>query len=189
MKLVFATHNLNKLAEVKKIIPNHIELLSLEDIGCTEAIEEYGKTIEENAIIKAAYVYNTYHVNCFADDTGLEVKALENAPGVYSARYAGPQKDTNANMDKVLEELKPHENRSARFKTIIALYTHEGKNLFEGIVDGVITNDKRGNKGFGYDPIFQPDGYSKTFAELTSEEKNNISHRGKAMKKLTDYLK
>ncbi|MEH6706167.1 non-canonical purine NTP diphosphatase [Galbibacter orientalis] len=189
MKLVFATHNLNKLKEVKSILPDYIELLSLEDIGCTEEIEENGDTIEENAAIKANYVFDNYNLNCFADDTGLEVESLDNAPGVYSARYAGPQKNSDDNMDKLLQELAEKDNRAARFKTVIALRTDQEKIIFNGIVNGVITTEKKGDNGFGYDPIFQPEGTTKTFAEFSSEEKNKVSHRAKAMKQLIDYLK
>ncbi|MCX2679219.1 non-canonical purine NTP diphosphatase [Galbibacter sp. EGI 63066] len=189
MKLVFATHNKNKLAEVKAIMPSHIELLSLDDIGCTEDIIENGSTIEENASIKADYILKKYQVNCFADDTGLEVETLNGAPGVYSARYAGDQKSAEDNMDKLLDELKDKDNRNARFKTVIALRLQEGKNVFTGIVNGKITTEKHGGKGFGYDPIFQPNGYDQTFAEVSAEEKNNISHRGRAMQQLIDYLK
>lgn len=188
MKLVFATHNLNKLKEVKSILPPDIELLSLDDIGCTEEIEEYGETIEENATIKANYVFDNYNLNCFADDTGLEVESLDGAPGVYSARYAGEQKDATDNMNKLLKELEDKEDRSARFKTVIALRTDREKIIFNGIINGVITTSKKGNNGFGYDPIFQPEGYKNTFAELISEEKNKVSHRAKAIKQLIDYL-
>ncbi|MEL4307534.1 non-canonical purine NTP diphosphatase [Joostella sp. CR20] len=189
MKLVFATHNKNKLREVQAIIPKHIELLSLEDIGCFEEIEENGATIEENAAIKANYVFENYQVNCFADDTGLEVESLDGAPGVYSARYAGLQKSAEDNMQKLLEELKDKDNRNARFKTVIALRTTHEKIIFNGIINGTITKDKKGENGFGYDPVFQAEGYQQTFAEISSEEKNKVSHRALAMKQLIDYLK
>ncbi|MCM5663807.1 non-canonical purine NTP diphosphatase [Galbibacter mesophilus] len=188
MKLVFATHNLNKLAEVKAMLPDSIELLSLDDIGCTEEIEENGKTIEENAAIKANYVFEKYNYNCFADDTGLEVESLDGAPGVHSARYAGEQKNDSDNIDKLLKELKDSDKRSARFKTVISLRTDRERIIFNGIVNGVITEKRKGKNGFGYDPVFQPEGMQLTFAELSSEEKNKMSHRARAMEQLIDYL-
>lgn len=188
MKLVFATHNLNKLKEVKALLPKHITLLSLDDIGCEEDIPEEGDTIEENAIAKANYVKTNYGYNCFADDTGLEVKALNGAPGVYSARYAGPQKNDKDNLAKLLEEMSGKEDRSARFKTVIALNLDNEKILFQGIAGGTITEVAAGEGGFGYDPVFLPSGHEKTFAELSVAEKNRISHRGKAMKQLIDYF-
>ncbi|TQD39111.1 non-canonical purine NTP diphosphatase [Haloflavibacter putidus] len=189
MKLVFATHNQNKLKEIKVMLPEHIELLSLNDIGCTEEIEETGETIEQNAALKAQYVKDTYGYNCFADDTGLEVESLNNAPGVYSARYAGAEKNDEKNLQKLLEELKDKSNRNARFKTVIALTINEQNNLFTGICAGQITKQKSGSSGFGYDPVFKPKGYTKTFAEMSLTEKATISHRGKAVKQLVDYLK
>ncbi len=189
MKLVFATHNQNKFEEIKAMLPEHIQLLSLNDIGCTEEIEETGETIEQNAALKAQYVKETYDYDCFADDTGLEVESLNNAPGVYSARYAGEEKSDNKNVEKLLEELKDKDNRTARFKTVIALTINEQNNLFTGICTGQITKQKCGSGGFGYDPIFKPTGYTKTFAEMTLTEKATISHRGKAVKQLVDYLK
>ncbi|ETN95924.1 non-canonical purine NTP diphosphatase [Zhouia amylolytica] len=189
MKLVFATHNQNKLLEVKALLPKSIELLSLDDIGCTEEIPETSDTIEGNAIQKANYVSEKYNVNCFADDTGLEVKALNDEPGVLSARYAGPDKDSKANITKLLEALKDENDREARFKTAIAVNIQREKILFVGIANGAISNEERGNKGFGYDPIFIPEGYDKTFAELPLSVKNKISHRAKAMHQLIDYLK
>ncbi len=188
MKLVFATNNLNKLKEVQSLIPSKIELLSLADIGCTEDIPETTPTIEGNAMQKAQYIKQKYGYDCFADDTGLEVTALDGAPGVYSARYAGKAKDSNANMNKLLDELQKKEDRSAQFKTVIALELNNKLETFTGICEGKITLDKKGDGGFGYDPIFQPDGYSKTFAELPLDEKNKISHRGKAVQQLVDFL-
>ncbi len=189
MQLVFATHNENKFKEVKLLIPKHIELLSLKDIGCFEEIPETAQTIAENAILKAEYVYRKYKVACFADDTGLEVDALNGAPGVYSARYAGPQKSAADNINKLLLELKDKSNRGAQFKTVIALKTKQEELLFQGIVRGSITTLPIGSGGFGYDPVFIPEGYSKTFAELPITTKNEISHRAKALQHLLDYLK
>lgn len=189
MKLVFATHNQHKFKEVQQLMPKHIELLNLNDIGCTEDIAETATTIEGNAMLKASYVFKHYKYACFADDTGLEVASLNGAPGVYSARYAGEQKSDNDNMQKLLTELESHTNRNAQFKTIIALHTKTEQLLFEGIVTGKITLETKGKGGFGYDPIFQPEGYTQTFAELSPEEKNSISHRGRAIQKLLHYLK
>ena len=188
MKLVFATHNENKFREIKALLPNHLELLSLNDIGCDEEIPETSDTIEGNAIQKAEFVNRHYGYNCFADDTGLEVNALHGAPGVYSARYAGDAKDTQANMQKLLKELEPKLDRSARFKTAIALTMEGYQNLFLGICEGTIIKSAKGDKGFGYDPIFQPMGFDKTFAEMSLTEKSEISHRGKAMRQLINYL-
>ena len=188
MELVFATNNLNKLKEVQGLIPQHIKLLSLKEIGCHEDIPETQDTIEGNAIQKAEYVKNKYNYDCFADDTGLQVDALNGAPGVYSARYAGEQRNANDNMNKLLQELKPYDNRTAQFKTVIALHINKQLYTFTGICKGEITTTKKGNKGFGYDPIFKPNGSSHTFAELSLEEKNKIGHRGKAVSKLVSYL-
>ncbi len=188
MKLVFATNNLNKLKEVQKMMPSHIQLLSLSEIGCNEDIPETSPTIEGNAKQKAAYIKENYGHNCFADDTGLEVDALHGAPGVYSARYAGETKDAEANMDKLLSELRGKDGRNAQFKTVIALIIDNQLESFTGICKGTITETKKGDAGFGYDPIFLPDGYSKTFAELSLDEKNKISHRGKAIQQLVDFL-
>ena len=188
MKLVFATHNKNKFKEIQSLLPQHIELLSLEDIDCNEDIEETGDTIDENAIIKAEYVKNNYGYDCFADDTGLEVNSLAGAPGVFSARYAGDQKDDNANIDKLLSQLEKRHDRTARFKTVIALNLKRNENLFTGICEGTIISERRGEKGFGYDPIFLPNGYDKTFAEMDLSEKSKISHRGKAFTELIEYL-
>ena len=190
MKLVFATNNQNKLSEVKKILGNQFEVMSLSEIGCKEDIPEKGQTLKENALIKAQYVYDKYHVNCFADDTGLEVDALGGAPGVYSARYAGGVgHDSQANMKKLLHELENVDNRKARFRTVIALIIDGKVNTFDGIVNGEIIREKRGGEGFGYDPIFEPEGYNKTFAELGVDIKNQISHRARATQKLAEYLK
>lgn len=188
MKLVFATHNTHKFEEVRLIMPKHIELLSLSDIGCTEDIAETGKSLKENALIKASYVYQQYQVACFSDDTGLEVEALNGAPGVFSARYAGAQKNSDANMNKLLEDLKMHTNRSAQFRTVIALKCLEKEIVFEGVVEGIITQNKNGNGGFGYDPIFQPEGYLETFGVLPEHIKNSISHRALAINKLINFL-
>lgn len=188
MQLVFATNNLNKLKEVQAILPPHIKLLSLKDIACTEDIPETQATIEGNAIQKAEYLKEHYGYDCFADDTGLEVEALNGAPGVFSARYAGPQRNAEDNTNKLLSELKDKTNRSAQFKTVIALYLNGKLKTFTGICRGEITTEKRGSGGFGYDPIFKAEGYDKTFAELTLEEKNNIGHRGKAVAQLVGFL-
>ena len=188
MKLVFASNNKNKIQEIQALVPNTIQIVSLEDIGCTEDIPETADTIEGNAILKANYVTSNYGYDCFADDTGLEVDALNGAPGVYSARYAGEQKDANDNMDKLLSELKDKSNRKANFKTVIALNLNGKQNLFTGIINGKIIEEKIGTNGFGYDPIFVADGYEKTFAELTMEEKSTISHRGIAVKELILFL-
>lgn len=188
MKLVFASNNKNKIQEIQALVPNTIQIVSLEDIGCTEDIPETADTIEGNAILKANYVTEKYGYDCFADDTGLEVEALNGAPGVYSARYAGEQKDANDNMDKLLSELKDKTNRKANFKTVIVLNLNGNQNLFTGIINGKIIEEKIGTNGFGYDPIFVADGYEKTFAELTMEEKSIISHRGIAVKELILFL-
>lgn len=188
MKLVFASNNLNKIKEIQSILNGSIQLLSLEDIGCYEEIPETADTIEGNAILKANYVTEKYGYDCFADDTGLEVKALNGEPGVYSARYAGEQKNADDNMNKLLEALKNEENRSAQFKTVIALNLEGKQHLFTGLAKGNITLNKTGNHGFGYDPIFQPENYTETFAELASEIKNKISHRAKATEQLIDFL-
>lgn len=188
MKLVFATHNQNKLLEVQALVPSTIELISLEDIGCHEEIPETAETIEENAMLKAHFVKDRYSLDCFADDTGLEVAALDGKPGVYSARYAGEGKNNEDNIDKLLSELNGQENRKARFKTVIALNLDGHQHLFQGICPGKITHERHGNKGFGYDAVFQPDGSSKTFAEMNMEEKSILSHRGIALRKLTEYL-
>jgi XTP/dITP diphosphohydrolase len=188
MKLVFASNNKNKIQEIQALVPNTIQIVSLEEIGCFEDIPETADTIEGNAILKANYVTEKYGYDCFADDTGLEVEALNGAPGVYSARYAGEQKDANDNMDKLLFELKDKTNRKANFKTVIALNLKGKQILFSGIIHGKIIEEKIGTNGFGYDPIFVADGYEKTFAELSMEEKSTISHRGIAVKQLIEYF-
>ena len=188
-QIVFATNNLHKLSEVRQILGNTIELLSLREIGCHEDIPETGKTLEENAVMKAKYVFEHYHIDCFADDTGLEVDALGGAPGVYSARYAGGEgHDSEANMSKLLYELGENNNRKARFRTVIALIEKGELHQFDGIVNGEIIRERRGGEGFGYDPIFQPEGYDQTFAELGLDVKNKISHRARATAKLAEYL-
>jgi XTP/dITP diphosphohydrolase len=189
MKIVFATNNAHKLQEVRQILGDTFEVLSLKDIGCDADIPETSDTLEGNALLKAGYVKEHYGYDCFADDTGLEVGALGGEPGVFSARYAGEGHDSEANMQKLLSKMQFLDDRSAQFRTVVALKMGGETNLFEGIVTGVITNEKHGDEGFGYDPIFQPDGYSKCFAEMSSEEKNAISHRGRAVAKLVDYLR
>ena len=189
VKIVFATNNLNKLTEVRKILGNRFQVMSLAEIGCHDDIPEKGQTLKDNALIKAQWIYDKYHVNCFADDTGLEVDALGGAPGVYSARYAGGEgHDSQANMNKLLSELENINNRKARFRTVIALIIDGKVTTFDGIINGTITHEKRGGEGFGYDPIFMPEGHNQTFAELGVDIKNSISHRAKAVAKLADYL-
>ena len=188
MQLVFATNNLNKLKEVQALVPKHIKLLSLGDILCIEDIPETQSTIEGNAIQKAEYLVKHYGYDCFADDTGLEVEALNGEPGVYSARYAGPQRNAEANTNKLLSELENKANRNARFKTVIALHLNGKLHTFTGICSGVITEEKHGEGGFGYDPVFKAEGYDRTFAQIPLEEKNRIGHRGKAVKKLISFL-
>lgn len=187
-KIVFATNNSHKLAEVKAVLKDFAEVISLADIGCTDDIPETGTTLEENAILKAQYIFNRYDTDCFADDTGLEVDALDGAPGVYSARYAGIEQNAAANMKKLLEKLTNVKNRKARFKTVIALIQNGQIYCFEGQIEGYIIDKPRGEAGFGYDPIFVPEGYNKTFAEMGADEKNRISHRAKAVKKLTEFF-
>lgn len=199
MKIVFATNNEHKLKEIRAILGSSFEVVSLADIGCHEDIPETGQTLEENALQKAQYIYDHYHMNVFADDTGLEVEALNGAPGVYSARYAALEcaatesqqavsHDSEANMTRLLKELGENNNRKARFRTVIALIEQGTVHEFEGIVNGEIIRERRGGEGFGYDPIFQPDGYDHTFAELGNDIKNQISHRARATKKLANYL-
>lgn len=188
MKIVFATNNQHKLSEIRQILGDRVEVLSLQDIGCDVDIPETGKTLEENALQKAQYVFDHYHTDVFADDTGLEVEALNGAPGVYSARYAGEGHDSEANMSKLLKKLSNNDNRKARFRTVIALIQQGNVHKFEGIVNGQIIRERRGGEGFGYDPIFQPDGYDKTFAELGLDIKNTISHRARAVAKLCTFL-
>ncbi len=188
MKIVFATHNPNKLKEVKELLPSNIILLSLDDIGCFEEIPETGKTLEENAKIKADHITKQYGLDCFSDDTGLLIDALDGAPGVYSARYAGPKKNASDNMAKVLKKLDGIQNRSAHFKTVIHLNLAGEAHSFKGVVEGTITEKAIGTGGFGYDPIFKPEGFSKTFGELPLDIKNEISHRGRAIQKLVSFL-
>lgn len=188
MKIVFASNNKNKINEISQQLPKTIEVVSLADIGCTEDIPETGQTIESNASIKANYVTEKYGLPCFADDTGLEVEALDGEPGVFSARYAGEDKNDDKNMALVLAKLDQESNRKARFKTVIALNINNEKHLFTGIVKGNITQEKIGTNGFGYDPIFAPEGFAETFAQMTIEQKNEISHRGKAVEQLVKYL-
>ena len=204
MKIVFATNNPNKLQEIRDILGERFEIVSLQDIGCHEDIPETGETLQENALLKAKYVAEHYGLDCFADDTGLEVEALHGAPGVHSARYAeGTDHNSEANMQKLLHELQDKENRKARFRTVIALLQHpknqQEENVenafttpeihyFEGRIDGIIAKEKRGNAGFGYDPLFIPNGYQQSFAELGETIKNHISHRAQAVEKLAEYL-
>ncbi len=188
MKLVFATHNKNKLIEVQALFPKNITLLSLDDIGCFEEIPETADTIDGNAILKAEYIREHYNLDCFADDTGLEVKSLNGEPGVFSARYAGEDKDSDANIDKLLANLENRENREARFKTVIALNMNDHELLFTGICEGTILKEKKGDQGFGYDPVFQPNNSDKSFAEMDLSEKSKLSHRGKALQYLIAYL-
>lgn len=204
MKIVFATNNPNKLQEIRDILGERFEIVSLQDIGCHEDIPETGETLQENALLKAKYVAEHYGLDCFADDTGLEVEALHGAPGVHSARYAeGTDHNSEANIQKLLHELQDKENRKARFRTVIALLQHpknqQKENVenafttpeihyFEGHIDGIIAKEKRGNAGFGYDPLFIPNGYQQSFAELGETIKNHISHRAQAVEKLAEYL-
>ena len=189
LKLVFATNNRHKLEEVSHKIGDQFELLTLNDIGCTEDIEETGSTFEENAAIKSKYIFNKYHLNCFGDDSGLVIDALNGEPGVYSARYAGEHGNHAANIKKVLTKLEGIKNRKARFVTVISLIWEGKEQVFEGAVEGTIRHEITGTGGFGYDPIFQPDDYDVTFAEMNMDEKNKISHRARAMEKLIEFLK
>ena len=186
--LIFATGNQNKLLEINKIIPNNVKIISLKDLKFSDDIPENENTIEGNAIYKAKYIYNKFNTNVFSDDTGLEVEALNGEPGVYSARYAGEACDSNDNINKLLKKLKKKKNRSARFKTIIALIIKNKIHTFEGIINGEILKNPIGENGFGYDSIFRPAGYSKSFAELSINEKNIISHRSLAIKKLIKII-
>lgn len=188
MELVFATHNEHKLAEIRSLLPKNIRLKSLDDIGCNEEIPETSETLEGNALLKAKYVLDTYGLPCFSDDTGLEVATLDGAPGVYSARYAGEPKNETRNVEKLLSQLHGQKDRRAQFTTIIALCLGKETHIFKGVIKGVITNIPRGSNGFGYDPIFQPEGVDKTFAELTLKDKNQLSHRARAFSKLINYL-
>lgn len=196
MKIVFATNNKHKLSEIRNILGSDFEVVSLQEIGCDTDIPETGNTLEENAMQKARYIYDNYNLSVFADDTGLEVDALGGEPGIYSARYAGGEgHDNEANMTKLLDKLGENDNRKARFRTAIALILKEDdgsgvtEKLFEGIVNGEIIRERRGGEGFGYDPIFQPEGYDRTFAELGTDIKNKISHRARAVARLVEYLK
>ena len=189
MKLVFATNNKHKLQEVRDIVGDRVEVLSLSDINCTDDIPETADTLQGNALIKARHIYAKYGLDCFADDTGLEVEALDGAPGVYSARYAGEECDSGANMQKLLQNLTGETNRNAQFRTVIALIIRGEEKLFNGIVKGTIATEKKGDSGFGYDPIFIPEGHSESFAQMSSEMKNSMSHRFRATLQLGDYLK
>lgn len=187
--ICFVSHNRNKLVEIRQLVPDGFDIYGLEELGLTEEIPETGNTIEENSALKAQYVYDRYKIACFADDTGLEIDALGGDPGVYSARYAGPANNSVKNMELVLKNMESEENRKARFKTVITFIDKHGQHhSFEGIVQGQILRAPKGTKGFGYDPIFQPVGYKKTFAEMTLEEKNRISHRSKSFNKFFSYL-
>jgi len=188
-KLVFATNNDHKLRELKEILSSEFELLSLSDIGCDDDIPETGTTLEANAAQKSFYIWDKYGIDCFADDTGLEIEALGNEPGVYSARYAGEGRNASDNMVKVLEKMGNETNRNARFRCVISLIIGGKEKQFEGIVEGKILTEKHGEAGFGYDPIFMPDGFNQSFAEMSADDKNRISHRGRAVMKLVDYLK
>lgn len=189
MKLVFATNNRHKLDEVRAIVGDRVEVLSLNDIGCHDDIPETADTLQGNALIKARYIHEKFGVDCFADDTGLEVEALDGAPGVYSARYAGEECDSEANMQKLLQNLTGKSNRNAQFRTVIALIIKGEEKLFNGIVKGTITEEKRGDSGFGYDPVFVPEGFSESFAQMSGDMKNSISHRYRATLELSNYLK
>lgn len=189
MKLVFATNNRHKLQEVRAIVGDRVEILSLSDIGCNDDIPETADTLQGNALIKARYINEKYGVDCFADDTGLEVDALDGAPGVYSARYAGEECNSEANMQKLLQNLTGKSERSAQFRTVIALIINGDEKLFNGVVKGRISTEKLGDSGFGYDPIFIPEGFSESFAQMSAEQKNSISHRFRAIEKLSNYLK
>ena len=188
MKIVFATNNLNKLTEVQKMLPESIQLLTLKDINCFDDIDETETTLEGNAKLKANYITEYFGFSCFADDTGLEVDSLNGEPGVYSARYAGHENDSEKNMQKLLSELKNTSNRKAQFRTAVVLNLNNEQFVFEGICKGTILTEKSGEKGFGYDPIFKPEGHTSSFAEMSSEEKNAFSHRGIAIRKLVEFL-
>lgn len=188
MKLIFATHNHNKAKEIQSLVPAGIQVLTLDDIECFDEIPETSSTLEGNANQKMQFIIDHYNVNCFADDTGLEIEALNGEPGVYSARYAGEMKDPNQNMELALSKLNGVEDRSARFRTVIALFWQGGKYQFEGIVNGKITLSKSGKDGFGYDPIFEPENCGKTFAEMNLSEKNLVSHRARAFAKMIEFL-
>lgn len=187
--ICFATNNLHKLEEVRSVLGSDFRVLSLDEIACREELPETGNTLEANAHQKAEHVFKNYAQTCFADDTGLEVEALNNAPGVYSARYAGPQRSSEDNIDLLLKSLINKENRKARFRTVICWVSEKETHYFEGMVEGEIIKERKGTKGFGYDPVFVPTGYNKTFAEMTMEEKNALSHRSRAVSKLVKFLK
>jgi XTP/dITP diphosphohydrolase len=188
MKLVFATQNENKAQEIQSLLPEYFKIITLKDIQCFDEISETSETLEGNSLLKASFISETYNLNCFADDTGLEIEALDNRPGVYSARYAGPEKSTAANINKVLLELEGKTARNAQFRTLITLILNKSTFSFEGIVRGEIISEKRGENGFGYDPIFVPEGEIRTFAEMSLEEKNKHSHRARAFQKMIDFL-
>jgi XTP/dITP diphosphohydrolase len=188
MKLVFATQNENKAQEIQSLLPEYFKIITLKDIRCFDEIPETAETLEGNSLLKASFISETYNLNCFADDTGLEVEALDNLPGVYSARYAGPEKSAAANINKVLLELEGKVERNAQFRTLITLILNKSTFSFEGIVRGEIISEKRGENGFGYDPIFVPEGEVRTFAEMSLEEKNKHSHRARAFQKMIDFL-
>jgi XTP/dITP diphosphohydrolase len=188
MKLVFATHNHNKAKEIQALVPEGITIVTLDELQCNDEIPETAPTLEGNAIQKAEYIVNQFNLNVFADDTGLEIEALNGAPGIISARYAGEQRDANQNMELVLEKLNGIENRNAQFRTVIALYWDGEMHLFEGIVTGKIRTTKTGEEGFGYDPIFEPENCGKTFAEMDLIEKNRMSHRARALEKMIAFL-
>ncbi len=188
MKLVFATQNENKAKEIQSLLPEYFKIITLKDIRCFDEIPETAETLEGNSLLKASFISETYNLNCFADDTGLEIEALDNRPGVYSARYAGPEKSVAANINKVLLELEGKTARNAQFRTLITLILNKSTFSFEGIVRGEIISEKRGENGFGYDPIFVPEGEIKTFAEMSLEEKNKHSHRARAFQKMIEFL-
>jgi XTP/dITP diphosphohydrolase len=188
MKLVFATQNENKAQEIQSLLPEYFKIITLKDIRCFDEIPETAETLEGNSLLKASFISETYNLNCFADDTGLEIEALDNRPGVYSARYAGTEISAAANINKVLLELKGKTTRNAQFRTIITLILNKSTFSFEGIVRGEIISEKRGENGFGYDPIFVPEGEVRTFAEMSLEEKNKHSHRARAFQKMIDFL-
>ncbi len=188
MKLIFATQNANKAQEIQSLLPEYFKIITLKDIRCFDEILETAETLEGNSLLKASFISETYNLNCFADDTGLEIEALDNLPGVYSARYAGPEKSAAANINKVLLELEGKTARNAQFRTIITLILNKSTFTFEGIVRGEIISEKRGENGFGYDPIFVPEGEVRTFAEMSLEEKNKHSHRARAFQKMIEFL-
>ncbi len=189
MKIIFASNNKNKVQEIQNQVPEFIQIITLDEIGCTEEIEETENTIEGNAVLKANYITQKYGLPCFADDTGLEIEALNGEPGVYSARYAGENKNADKNMDLVLEKMQNQPNRKAQFKTVIALNINNEQHLFTGIVEGKIRNEKTGTHGFGYDPVFEPENLGRTFAEMSLAEKNTLSHRGRAVNQLVEFLR